>query len=69
MTFEPNFYIDDFGHKAMSLADYDGLTNEQKQELDRNFWRYGGIIWGEFYFKPMTEEERAMFAGQEMRVY
>lgn len=63
------FYINEYDEMAMSIEDYNALTNEQKQELDRNYWRFGGIIWGYYYFKDMTEEEKAMFAGQEMRVY
>lgn len=52
----------------MKVEDYDVLSNEQKQELDRNYWRFGGYILGHFYFREMTPEEKALFVGEEMVV-
>ena len=62
------FYVDEFDRLAMTLEDYEMLSNEQKQELDRNYWRFGGFLPGYFYFEEMTSEEKAVFAGQEMIV-
>lgn len=62
------FYIDSLDGLAMKVEDYDVLSNEQKQELDRNYWRFGGFLSGYFYFEEMTDEEKAVFAGQEMIV-
>ena len=33
------FYVDEFDRLAMTLEDYEMLSNEQKQKLDRNYWR------------------------------
>ena len=68
LSFEVNFYIDDFGYPALSVDDYIALTNEQRQELDRNYWRFGGSFSRRVYFDEMVDEEKAMFAGQEMIV-
>ena len=62
------FYVDEFDRLAMTLEDYEMLSNEQKQELDRNYWRFGVFLSGYFYFEEMTSEEKAVFAGQEMIV-
>lgn len=62
------FYIDKFDRLAMKIEDYELLSNEQKQELDRNYWRFGGYSLGYFFFDEMTDEEKAVFAGQEMIV-
>lgn len=62
------FYVDEFDRLAMTLEDYEMLSNEQKQKLDRNYWRFGGFLLGYFYFEEMTDEEKAVFAGQEMIV-
>ena len=62
------FYVDEFDRLAMTLEDYEMLSNEQKQKLDRNYWRVGGFLSGYFYFEEMTDEEKAVFAGQEMIV-
>lgn len=62
------FYVDEFDRLAMTLEDYEMLSNEQKQKLDRNYWRFGGFLSGYFYFEEMTDEEKAVFAGQEMIV-
>lgn len=62
------FYVDEFDRLAMTLEDYEMLSNEQKQELDRNYWRFGGYILGHFYFEEMTPEEKALFVGEEMIV-
>ena len=42
------FYVDEFDRLAMTLEDYEMLSNEQKQELDRNYWRFGGFLSGYF---------------------
>ena len=62
------FYVDEFDRLAMTLEDYEMLSNEQKQKLDRNYWRFGGYILGHFYFREMTPEEKALFVGEEMVV-
>lgn len=62
------FYIDKSDRLAMKIEDYELLTNEQKQELDRNYWRFGGYLLGCFFFDEMTDDEKAVFAGQEMIV-
>lgn len=62
------FYVDEFDRLAMTLEDYEMLSNEQKQKLDRNYWRFGGFLLGYFYFEEMTDDEKAVFAGQEMIV-
>lgn len=70
MTFEPKFVEDEItGMKEMSLEEYAKLTKEQKQELDRNYWRFGGYITGKFMFEEMTAEEKKHFANEEMVVY
>lgn len=62
------FYVDEFDRLAMKIEAYEMLSNEQKQELDRNYWRFGGYSLGYFFFDEMTDEEKAVFAGQEMIV-
>ena len=62
MTFQPKFYRNKYGDLAMTYEDFDSLTKAQKIEMDSNFWRFGDYVEGGYYFKEMTDSEKAMFA-------
>lgn len=49
---------------TLSFEEYEALSNEVQQELDRNYWRFST---GKGYmFDEMDIEAKTHFAGEEM---
>lgn len=69
MTFKPKFHVNKYNKKVMRIEDYDMLTCEQKQELDRNYWIFDYRLQGYFEFEEMTDDEKVIWANEKMKVW